>query len=1265
MARKTLKSGLSERRKQELKKKDMQFNIILFSILFLYFGIVLGGCALRTENGTLFETVAYFIEHLPESFLYVYPFDALYLVIGVIAALIVDTLLFNSWYLKKDVIDNAHGDAAFEDDWAQYKKEFVYDPSIVAKIMKVDKDKLKGYYNDLDGHKFIVDQRMTKKQMEKVHSACWANTQIYSENVSLSLNGKWTQRNANALIFGASGAGKTRFFLSPNLLQANATYVVTDPSGDIMQKYGAFLKERGYIVKCLNVEYMEQSCRFNPLYYIKDIEDILVIVNSFLENTKMPGKGGGDEFWDQSAKSLLCAIIGYLFEVLPLEQRNFYNVLNLLKMAPQDENATQTVDNEFDQMFKELGKKNPGSYAFQQYKVFKLAPTKTALSTLISTAVKFSSYVDVPKFNNLTYKDEMELEKIGTAPFLDKKGKPMVHVVKDGNGDPMQFPVTDKNGKPIKEGNSTKMEDMTVPYTLDEIMADPELEKRLQRDKDGTPVEGAPYKVALFLQIPQGDTTYNWLIGMLYTVLFDKVYKAGSTRMKSINIGDPELAIPVRFLIDECANIGKIPNLQERLATCRKYRLSVVPIFQNYSQIEKVYGDKDANSIISNCDTTLFLGGSDQATLKIIQAHMGKFTAKTMSTGVSKSKTNSSSTNIQQTGSDLMSNFQIEQMPNSQCLVFIRSVKPIIDNKYPLQNHPNYKFSAEKDRKNYSFYNPFANKYNGEEIEGVRLKSCNEDGYIVPEVVDDARSRAEKKSRCDKRLKELENMSSKLGEVKAKCDSNPADRRSASNYERSKEDFIKLVETLKQDAIVDNDNAFLERLVQINTIFGLGLSDDVKNGSQQNAAPEACDATLTKNEHRQREEARRAGREIINIQKEKGGMLPSANHEDYTPGTPIDPFAEFAHPVFSDKQMELYNTFFKPGVPSVAGIVSALKQNSEDTAREAQEKAEAERKAEEDRKRADELKAAEAREKAEKEKQEREAKLAEQKAKEEAERKAAEEKRLAEAKAAEEARLAEEKRLAAERAEAERIAAEKAAKEARLAEEQRKAEEAKKAEEARLAEEARKAEEARLAAEAKRLEEERLAKEAAEKAEAERLAKEAEEKRRAEAEAALENRRQEKEARKAAAKAKREAERAALLAQLAALEETDEDEEEEEPIVVNPPVVDEAPVVVETPAPITPVEPETEVEEDLDALIGAALDGLQDEPDEKQEETLSTADDKILEEAPVRAPVQNDEKPAADDTSKNKQPSKTPKTEDEAYLGLDFTGFEDEKYEDE
>ena len=137
------------------------------------------------------------------------------------------------------------------------------------------------------------------------------------------------------------------------------------------------------------------------------------------------------------------------------------------------------------------------------------------------------------------------------------------------------------------------------------------------------------------------DRTYSWISAMLFSITFILLYLKGKERMEKEGLTEPELKVPVYCLIDECRNIGKISNLSEYLATCRKYRLSIMPIFQNYSQIVELYAKEGANSIIGNCDTTIFLGGSDSDTLKIICEHLGKKTVKTLSFGLSKGKMSS------------------------------------------------------------------------------------------------------------------------------------------------------------------------------------------------------------------------------------------------------------------------------------------------------------------------------------------------------------------------------------------------------------------------------------------------------------------------------------------------------------------------------------------------------------------------------------------------------------------------------------------------
>lgn len=520
----------------EIKKNRKQTLInscIIIHIAILYFCMLIGHGFYVNKGQNGFTIIMDVIDKFPANFYLILPTKFSWILVGLIIGALVDALLFESYQKKKDIVPNAHGDAAFEDDFVQFDKEFVIDPSIVEKMIG---EKPKTVYDE-EHKKLVMSPRIKNDLKDKVYKACWLQTQLYADQVALSLNGFWSQRNTNAIIFGASGAGKSRFFLNPNLLQANSNYVITDPSGEIMLGYGAFLqKDQGYIVKCLNISDMEHSCRFNPLQYIKDSSDIPVIVTTLMENTqKQKGGGGGDgDFWTKTTQALLCAIIGYLYEVEPLERRNFYNVLEMLRMAQEDEDAQDQEDTDFDKMFAKLGEKNPNSYAFHQYQTYSLAPRKTALNILISTAVLLSTYIDIPEFNNLTFKDEMELEKFGAAPYKLQEGATLARE------DEERYEERYKSGK--------------LPRGYIDVEDFRKYKDLLERDKNGRYKEGEPYKMAIFLCIPTADTTYNWITAMVYSTLFKMVYRRGETRAKEQVVSNPKLAYPARFLIDECAN---------------------------------------------------------------------------------------------------------------------------------------------------------------------------------------------------------------------------------------------------------------------------------------------------------------------------------------------------------------------------------------------------------------------------------------------------------------------------------------------------------------------------------------------------------------------------------------------------------------------------------------------------------------------------------------------------------------------------------------
>lgn len=686
---------------EKQRRNNLIGSVISYTLILLYFG-ARWGYFFQQDTSEMSIINSFFA--LGDNFLVtpwrIWPTHLLPLGIALFIAAIIFIFEYNKYLVLKDTVENAHGDAFFEEDYDQYEKEFVCDPAIISKVTKKKMTKRNCPRNE-EGKKVFTGIKKpysSPRHWKNAVEECRRQSMVYSDNIYLSLNGGWCQRNTNSIVFGASGTGKSRYFLKPNILQDNGSFICTDPSGDIMQEMGDFLKKKGYTIKCFNLSDMTQSCRFNPLHYIRDTKDIAVVVQTYLTNMKGEGaKSGGDgEFWDKASQALMCCVIGYLYEVCPLEQRNFSNVLEMVRMDKHEEDEQPGTQSDFDLMFEALGQANPASYAYLQYQTYTQAPVKTRNNILISLSVNLQQ-LDIPEVRNLTYKDELELDKIGSS------------------------------------------------------------------------------KMALFLNIPQADKTFAWLSAMLYSMLFKRLYSYGEQRMKlsadGVDIdeysawleqnhktasnealaefkntehtkvkalGNPEMKTHVRFLIDECANVGKIPDLEKYLATCRKYRISIVPIFQNYSQIVQVYGKDQANNIVSNCDVFVFLGGSDEDTLKIIQGHLGKTTVKVISNSYAQGK-GSNSSSKQQTGQDLMTRDQIETMMNSECLVFIRALRPFHSRKYDLNKHPNYKYLAEAEGEAYA--NPFILSDDDELIEAVRVKKVDEVGYIQPKTVDSARRR--------------------------------------------------------------------------------------------------------------------------------------------------------------------------------------------------------------------------------------------------------------------------------------------------------------------------------------------------------------------------------------------------------------------------------------------------------------------------------------------------------------------------------------------
>ena len=472
--------------------------------------------------------------------------------------------------------------------------------------------------------------RRNYRRQEEYGSAKWANpktinkkyadkdmsqNKILSQNVYIGLNGKKHRRNLNTLVIGGSGAGKTRFYGKPNIMQCNTSYVILDPKGEILRDTGVLLEKEGYIIRVIDLINMNRSHGYNPFTYIKDDKDVLKLITNLIRNTTPKNSQSTDPFWEKSETALLEALCLYLLNEAPEDEQNFSMVMEMIVAADPKEDDEDYMS-PLDYLFYDLEKVKPESLAVKQYKIYKQAAGKTAKSILISVGVRLAAF-NLESIASLTCHDELELEKMGER------------------------------------------------------------------------------KTALFAVIPDNDSTFNFLIGMLYTQLFQMLYYSADI------LHNGELQIPVHFVMDEFANVALPDEFDKLLATMRSRQIFVSIIIQNLAQIKALY--KDAwESIVGNCDELYYLGGNEQSTHKFMSEYLGKETLDTNTYGKSSGKSGSYSTNYQQAGRELLTADEVRLLNNDYALLFIRGELPIIDKKYDILKHPNVKYT--KDGSGIAYY---------------------------------------------------------------------------------------------------------------------------------------------------------------------------------------------------------------------------------------------------------------------------------------------------------------------------------------------------------------------------------------------------------------------------------------------------------------------------------------------------------------------------------------------------------------------------------
>lgn len=468
---------------------------------------------------------------------------------------------------------------------------------------------------------------------------------ILTDEVFLSMNTRQTRRNNNVMVVGGSGAGKSRFFVKPNLLQANCSYVVTDPAGELLETQASFLEREGYTVKVFNLVEMKHSNCYNPFMYIRDDLGVLMLINCLIKNTNKEGQNGGDPFWEKSETALLQALMFYLIKYRPKEEQNFTSIMKLLRAAEVDEN-NPNVKSPLDRIFDEVAKRDPNSIALKQYMTFKMGAGKTLKSILISCSVRLTVF-NMKEIEQLTGTDDIDLGTIGDT------------------------------------------------------------------------------KQALFVVIPAADDTYNFLVSMMYSQLFETLYFHAETECKG-----KRLNYHVRFMLDEFANIGQIPEFTKKLATMRKYEISCSIILQNLAQLKAMYKD-DWEGLIGNCDSFLFLGGQEYGTLEYLSKELGQATIHVKNTNRTFGAHGSSSQGTNKTARALLNPDEIMRMNNQDCILLIRGLHPFYGKKYDYPRHKNYRYTGDnEDSLLYDYRRKFNNeiKNNLKDLTSDRQTKMNQEG---------------------------------------------------------------------------------------------------------------------------------------------------------------------------------------------------------------------------------------------------------------------------------------------------------------------------------------------------------------------------------------------------------------------------------------------------------------------------------------------------------------------------------------------------------
>ena len=441
---------------------------------------------------------------------------------------------------------------------------------------------------------------------------------LLTQNVCIGFDGRKHRRNLNTLVCGGSGAGKTRFYCKPNIMQCNTSLVILDPKGEMLRDTGELLIKKGYEIRVLDLINMEKSHCYNPFVYLKDDNDVQKLVTNLFKSTTPKGSSSNDPFWDTAASMLLLSLVFYLKYEAPEDEQNFTMVMEMLRAGEVKEDDDMYLS-PLDILFDRLEDKEPEHIAVKYYRDYHSGSGKTLKSIQITLASRLEKF-NLESLSSLTITDELDLTMLGER------------------------------------------------------------------------------KTALFALIPDNDTSFNFIVSILYTQLFQQLFYLADHKYKG------RLPVHVHFLMDEFANVSLPDDFDKILSVMRSREVSVSIILQNLAQLKALF-EKQWESIVGNCDEFLYLGGNEQSTHKYVSELLGKETIDTNTYGKSTGHSGSYSTNYQIGGRELMTPDEVRMLDNKYAILFIRGERPVMDYKYDILKHPNVVNTADGKGKIYEHGN--------------------------------------------------------------------------------------------------------------------------------------------------------------------------------------------------------------------------------------------------------------------------------------------------------------------------------------------------------------------------------------------------------------------------------------------------------------------------------------------------------------------------------------------------------------------------------